>query len=199
MTAATNMTASTEGTTTESPPGTTEAPPETSSTGTGEPCVPAEETCDRIDNDCDGGVDEGSPSNPACEDCVFIQSDDGEAYFALCTGPLSWPDARIACERFGPEADLAMLDNDNDQTALLAVTTVDSWIGISDEAEEGRWVWIDGSTSIVNGNKLAYDGWDAAQPEGGSVENCAEMDPGKDGWADSECDAAQEYICRHPA
>lgn len=80
----------------------------------------AAEICDGVDNDCDLGVDEGSPGNAACNGCTFVISADAASYFALCTGPLSWQDARDACAAFGPGVDLAIVDDPADDATLLA-------------------------------------------------------------------------------
>lgn len=158
----------------------------------------APEVCDGIDNDGDGGVDEGSPQNAACNDCTFLLSAGGDRWFAVCTDTMPWDDARIDCGDFGPGADLAMIDDQADQAALLRLVVGDYWLGMSDVAEEGHWVWVDGSDAIVGGNVIGFNGWALGQPEGGS-ENCGEMDSTKSGWADTSCGALQPSICQHPA
>jgi hypothetical protein len=163
-------------------------------------CVPEDEVCDGVDNDCDLGIDEGSASNALCNECAFVPAVDGD-YFALCPDPLEWDQARNACAGFGPTADLAVIDDATDQSGLLlliGVTAMDHWVGISDIDEEGHWVFVDGTDSIVDGGHLGYDGWAKSQPSGGKAENCGELDPVQNGWADSPCDSPQPFICRHP-
>jgi hypothetical protein len=160
-------------------------------------CVATDEVCDAVDNDCDGVVDEGSAANPACGNCGFVPAADGVSYFALCTDFVTWDDARMACGAFGAGVDLAIIDDDGDQAALILLALVDTWIGVS-LAEEGHWVWVDGSDSIADGVPVGYDGWALGQPEGGG-QNCGELDPLQLGWADAECTQLQSYVCRHPA
>jgi hypothetical protein len=182
-------------TTTDPTDATTMAADDTTTTS----CVPEDEICDGQDNDCDEGVDEGSSRNKMCGDCSFVLSNDGGSYFAICPGPVVWDEARSACAAFGPDVDLAIIDNAADQVALLAAVGDDHWIGVSDIDEEGHWVFVDGTDSIVGGVHQPYDGWASGQPSGGNVENCAELDPGRSGWADSPCTQEQPFICRHPA
>lgn len=156
------------------------------------------EVCDGKDNDGDGGIDEGSPRNPTCNNCDFVLSTDGQSYFALCTNEENWDDARTACEVFGPTADLATIDNQDDNELLIGLTAEDYFIGLDDLAEEGEWLWIDGTVSITGGVKQDYNGWSNTQPSGGFTQNCGELDPGQNGWADAGCESLQRYICEHP-
>ena len=159
-------------------------------------CVPVDETCDAIDNDCDGLIDEGSPANAACGACTFLLSADGGSYFALCGGALTWDQARNGCAAFGEGVDLATIDNELDQLALAPLVVEDIWIGLH-LVGEGDWDWVDGTNSIIDGVKQAYDGWAADQPQGGEMD-CAEFDP-SGAWADAECAQLQASMCRHPA
>jgi hypothetical protein len=170
---------------------------ESEGTTTGAPCVPTDEMCDALDNDCDGIVDEGAPTNLACGNCLFVLSSDGTAYFAVCADFVTWDGARTECAAFGDESDLAIIGTAADQSALLLLLLGDTWVGLSDSAEEGHWVWVDGTDSIVDGAPVGYDGWAATQPEGGG-QNCGELDPLQAGWADATCTQLQPYICRHP-
>lgn len=158
-----------------------------------------DELCDGIDNDCDEGVDEGSASNLACDDCTFLLSADGSAFFVRCPGPITYTEARVACQVYGPQSDLAVVDDPVDDLALLGLAGGDVWIGISDLAREGHWVWVDDTDAVVGGMHVGYDGWGPGEPNGGAVENCAEYDTNVGGWNDGGCDQDQPYYCRHPA
>jgi hypothetical protein len=160
-------------------------------------CVATDEVCDEVDNDCDGVVDEGSAANLACGNCGFLPAADGVSYFALCADLVTWDDARMACGAFGAGVDLAIVDDDADQAALILLALGDTWIGVS-LAEKGHWVWVDGTDAISGGVPVGYDGWAFGQPEGGG-QNCGELDPIQLGWADAECTQLQSYLCRHPA
>jgi len=159
----------------------------------------ADELCNDIDDDCDGGIDEGSPANATCDGCEFVLSDDEASYFAHCPGPIDWAEARAFCEAFGPGVDLAILDNAVDQATLLALVPADAWIGLSDLARTDHWVWVDGTESVVGGAHVGYDGWAPLQPDGSGVEHCGELDPGAVGWQDVDCTQNQALLCQHPA
>ena len=62
------------------------------------------------------------------------------------------------------------------------------WIGLSDSAAEGSWVWVSGSA-------LGSTSWAEGEPnDSGGVEDCAELRT--DGlWNDRDCASALSYIC----
>ena len=164
----------------------------TSTTSTVDP-----ELCDGFDNDGDGVVDEGSQANPECHGCTFVLGTSRDYWFAICTDPRNWDSARERCGVFG--GDLAKIENAADQGTLLALVSEDHWIGMDDRDDEGMWFWVDGTEARDGETVIGYDGWNPNQPGGGIVENCAELDPGQDGWADAGCAQLQRYVCRHPA
>lgn len=65
------------------------------------------------------------------------------------------------------------------------------WLGISDEAQEGRW-------TDAAGSALAFSGWAVGQPNGGGLENVAAM-TGSGAWVDV---VAHQYsycaVCEAP-
>lgn len=62
------------------------------------------------------------------------------------------------------------------------------WIGLSDRAREGAWVWDDGSTQ---GRSL----WASGQPDNaGSAEDCAHIYDNYD-LNDNRCSAQMEALC----
>lgn len=158
-----------------------------------------EEVCDGLDNDGDGGIDEGSPSNAECGGCTFLEATAGPYWFAICTDTFMWDLARTRCADFGPGGDLAKIENMIDQTALVALVDEDHWIGIDDIQTDGLWFWVDGTMARAGGMVFGYDGWGEGQPDGGLAENCAELDPAQFGWADSPCNQSQPIVCRHDA
>lgn len=176
----------------------TDPPPESSgeAESSSTTSTPNPELCDGFDNEGDGGIDEGSASNPACDGCTFVLGTSGEYWFAICTDPRTWDLARARCQIFG--GDLAKIESARDQATLLGLVLEDHWVGIDDRNVDGMWFWVDGTAARNGAMVIGYDGWSPNQPNGGLAENCAELDPGQTGWADSPCEQLQPYICRHP-
>jgi len=135
------------------------------------------ETCDALDNDCSGDIDDGG----VCP-CTVDWYDD-EAYM-FCTDRTDWSAAQTSCETYGYQ--LTSI-NDGDEHAWLDDTAYSVrssrvwWTGYTDSTSEGTWVWEDGSGST-------YDGWADGEPGGGRSQNCALMWPRYGGyWYDYYC------------
>jgi hypothetical protein len=88
----------------------------------------------------------------------------------------------------------------------------EAWIGASDAANEGEWVWVDDGTPFWNGTATngravnrAYESWSANQPNGGVNTNCARLATTNAGalngtptWADVECEDLRPSVCEGP-
>lgn len=110
---------------------------------------------------------------------------------------MMWDLGRLRCADFGPGGDLAKIENAVDQDALLDLIDEDHWMGIEDMQTDGLWFWVDGTQARTPGMVFGYDGWGLNQPDGELAENCAELDAGQAGWADSSCEQLQPIVCRH--
>ena len=66
-------------------------------------------------------------------------------------------------------------------------------VGITDEAEDGRWMWL-------SGVELDYDPWDEGQPDNyGGKESCAGINFfGERTWNDVPCDYEIGFVCELP-
>jgi hypothetical protein len=141
-----------------------------------------EQCGDGLDNDCSGAADD----DLACWGCV----DHGSS--VTCAAYVAWGTARDACVSLG----LVLADpgggTDNDvwSNAAWAIVGAPAWIGASDEASEGVWVWTDGSP-------VAWTAWAAYQPDNaGAAEHCAATNYGPvAAWNDWPCATALPFVC----
>lgn len=136
--------------------------------GPSELCVPRAETCNRVDDDCDGSVDERG----ACGDCEITRFA-GHLY-GFCFEGRRWDDARIRCQQLG--GDLTMIDSFEENIFLLGRVVAGSpdpsaWIGAhwgEDQAAPlgGHWEWLDGR--VIGGPEAPFTNWDHLAPAQGS-------------------------------
>ena len=63
------------------------------------------------------------------------------------------------------------------------------WIGLSDEASEGKWKWP--HSQII----ATYFNWKGREPDGGTSQNCATANARDDAWYDYVCGRNQPFIC----
>ena len=73
-----------------------------------------------------------------------------------------------------------------------------TFLGATDAIEEESWKWADGSA-------FGFTRWAGGEPNGGTDENCLEMDSyvGDGGWNDTPCGfenaILKGYVCAHDA
>jgi hypothetical protein len=127
---------------------------------------------------------------------------DGSCFVFVAT-PRTYVQAAAACTAM--TAHLAYLKTAAlDTFAEQLVGTTNTWIGLSDRATEGTFVWDDGSA-------LAFSNWAAGEPNSGGLdatyqEDCAIIAgarPTKQ-WDDRPCDASEvatsgsfAYLCQY--
>jgi len=102
----------------------------------------------------------------------------------------TWKEARKACQAEG--GDLVVDDNQAIRNWMNSQGS-DLWIGASDEAREGHWVWVDG-------NAVTNPSWDRGQPDNGNGrQDCAVTNyMGRIGkWDDQYCDEGKHFwVCQ---
>ena len=59
------------------------------------------------------------------------------------------------------------------------------WIGWTDEGEEGLWVDVNDDSKLLSSS--GFVPWDVSKPNGGRLENCAEVQGSRDLWNDIWC------------
>jgi hypothetical protein len=121
----------------------------------------------------------------------------------------SWATARAACQARGDGWDLARVRLAEQSTFLAETLAFEAWIGATDAASEGQWLWVgdvapfwigNGTTGAPNGG--AYANWNATEPNGAATANCARAlprsiaGPTSDApWADLDCDQTLGAVC----
>uniref|UniRef100_A0A3P8QR91 C-type lectin domain-containing protein n=1 Tax=Astatotilapia calliptera TaxID=8154 RepID=A0A3P8QR91_ASTCA len=123
-----------------------------------------------------------------CYECEDGWKQHGENCYFFSTRKSSWDASRTVCRTQG--GDLVKIDSSEDYVIYF-------WIGLTDSAEEGRWLWVDGSP--LN-ERLTFwffhepDDWTEEDSDG---EDCARMEPMY--WFDKSCKARERSICEKPA
>jgi len=106
-------------------------------------------------------------ARPCAGGAEHMTAPDGSC-FAKFTTPQTWTDAQTTCANIS--AHLAILNTAAlDNAAEQFVGTLDTFIGLSDQAVEGTFVWVDGSP-------LGYSNWETGEPSNGGgtyQEDCA--------------------------
>lgn len=81
----------------------------------------------------------------------------------------SWDDARadaLASQHLGLDGYLATITSQQEQDFLNANWLFNSnyWLGGSDQASEGDWIWVDGPEAGQAIGGLSYENWDSGEP-----------------------------------
>ena len=104
----------------------------------------------------------------------------------------SWDNANAACLAVGLQ--LASVHSAA-QNALLVTAAAGNtvWIGGTDAASEGTWLWSPSNTP------LSYTNWDSGQP-GNQGEDCTQAYSANNGvWHDYPCAWKEKYVCQQPS
>uniref|UniRef100_W5MKD5 C-type lectin domain-containing protein n=1 Tax=Lepisosteus oculatus TaxID=7918 RepID=W5MKD5_LEPOC len=110
-------------------------------------------------------------------------------YFS--TDKLNWNDSRTACRKQG--ADLVAIDSRGEQEFVTKhMKRREYWMGLSDAAGKGTWIWVDGTQPIE---------WYWIQNQPGNFQNntaclaSADKAIGLKNWNDQDCSKKKSRIC----
>ena len=120
---------------------------------------------------------------------------DGSTYFVACLANITWSQADGQCQAAGYDG-LAKVTSGSENNFIEALAAplysakyVYYWIGLTDSASEGDYLWSDGSSLG------SYSNWDSGEPDGGNISNEDCMIVRNWLWHDDTCDNGRNYIC----
>ncbi|XP_050993322.1 immune-related, lectin-like receptor 4 [Labeo rohita] len=127
----------------------------------------------------------------------------GKCYF-FSTNKLSWADSRDACISDGSH--LVIIKSRDEQEFLMGILGTKHneffWIGLTDEKEEGQWLWVDNTKlneKIRYWNPNEPDDWKGYKGEYSSGEDCAHLFKNNmqdlNIWFDAVCKNTNRRIC----
>ena len=145
-------------------------------------------------SDATNAPGDGAPTGDAgdCPTGDAVARAAGHCY-VLFREELEWATARDRCAALGMHLATLTAASENDvvralvPTSDLPFTTPRSWIGASDVAVEGSFVW-------VTGEALSFTAWASGQPDNGGEEDCATIARGGS-WDDHECTRKHSFVC----
>ena len=110
--------------------------------------------------------------------------------YTLMNDALSWGDANAACLAAGLQ--LATVESAAQNALLVTVAAGNTvWIGGTDAASEGTWLWSPSNTL------LSYFNWAVREPNGLTHENCL-VAYSSGTWNDDGCTKKKKYACQLP-
>jgi tetratricopeptide (TPR) repeat protein len=104
--------------------------------------------------------------------------------------PKVWLSAMEYCERQGGYLVSIQDAAENEFIHELLGDLPPTWLGATDEEEDGTWVW-------ASGEPWQYTNWEQGEPSGGDGEHYLTMDYGNGQWNDLESSYAEplEFVC----
>lgn len=123
-----------------------------------------------------------------------IWPSNGHEYRVIAGQNITWTNARTAAKSLGPGWDLASIGSAEENTFVKSLLNSGLsershfWIGATDEASEGTWVWVDGTT-------WSFTDWWAGAPDdpGGEDRLAYDLRNGSWAWNDAPDDMSQQY------
>jgi hypothetical protein len=147
--------------------------------------------------DADAGSDADASASLACENDA-VRGPNGDCYFSDATQS-TWSAARTSCLGRGEGWDLAASLNATENDFIVQLTGYEAWIGGTDVASEGTWIWVrDGQSFFTVGADAgaAFAPWNGGEPNDQNDSDCLRvLTTGL--WADWPCGAAiYGHVCQ---
>ena len=112
----------------------------------------------------------------------------GKQYGVLNTKVFSYEDATKICQDAGGKLPEPRNSEENDFLDNFGTTTKVFFLGLTDTAAEGQWVWTSDDSTVT------WKPWKSGEPDGGTSENCcamyknAQFVADKKSWKSEGCD-----------
>uniref|UniRef100_A0A668S743 C-type lectin domain-containing protein n=1 Tax=Oreochromis aureus TaxID=47969 RepID=A0A668S743_OREAU len=131
-----------------------------------------------------------------CSKCGEGWEHHGRKCYYFSVSKSSWTESRGECRAKG--GDLVKIDSREELKDIMNYPQDKFWFGLTDSAEEGRWLWVDGSLIYWGYNEP--DDWKGDYPDG---EDCGRMGvkgetSDLNSWFDASCNVAHRSICEKP-
>merc|ERR1711936_704525 len=129
----------------------------------------------------------------ATQTCSHIYNGRACSYWnpAQCTGDSSWTDASTQCLANG-DARLATIKSAAENAAVAGIPglTENNYIGLSDTATEGTFMWTDGSALG------SYTNWVTSNSANDATKDCVKFRNNDAAWLTAKCDTnPAPFIC----
>jgi hypothetical protein len=132
-----------------------------------------------------GGFDQGYTNPPQQIDGFILMGTFNGNHYYKSINSMTWQTAKTLCEQNGGH--LAVISNQEEGEFVYQNSLDYAWLGLTDEAVEGQWVW-------VTDEPLTYVNWFPGEPNGSTSENYAEMGSGYGAkWNDSYSSYSAPY------
>ncbi|XP_043935058.1 C-type lectin domain family 4 member E-like [Protopterus annectens] len=107
-----------------------------------------------------------------------------------------WATARRKCQKLS--SDLVVITSAEEQKFLTSNYRSNNWIGLTDEAKEDVWLWIDGTLHRNSSGFWCKDEPNNTSNNNSNGENCAAiwaLPPCQSEWKDENCFRSLNFIC----
>ena len=84
---------------------------------------------------------------------------------------------------------LVSIHSQDENDFVTASGGAGAYIGATDAAAEGTYVWTDGTP-------LDYTNWLPGEPNDFTGEDCAQINDSSGGWNDIPCDGGAHFVCK---
>lgn len=151
------------------------------------------ELCDGVDNNCNNLIDEWSAINLSCQGCSMTAL--GASVYHICTQQSTFDEAREICQN--RDSDLVIIETigESKSISMLVQGLQPLWLGLSDTAVEGSFVWINGSALVES-----QAPWAPGEPNNANnAEDCVLQNPlFANTWNDRSCLFTATPLCESP-